>query len=311
MHEEQGTAEGYSHSREPKNSGIDQQLTTDYAKIVITVCVQAYGNYPLISTPHPIPDASQLLNLLLPNSRTVGPRNVYPPPAKPTQANNQGQKHRKATAGSYELNQRYPTSSNSAESSKQHETGSEHLPQQARTEMLTDYTREMSSHTSPSSSKRPKSISSEASQQEESHATTLTSIGVVYRRQSKKISVGNNPSSSKRPKSISSEASQQEESHATTLTSIGVVYRRQSKKISEDIYQQTTLLYRESFLPTDIETVQEMFVFGTVRVTFAINRFGNSKFNATSFAITDMMTSATVEISDIMTSPSDLATMVI
>ncbi|KZV50091.1 GDSL esterase/lipase-like [Dorcoceras hygrometricum] len=91
--------------------------------------------------------------------------------------------------------------------------------------------------------------------------------------------------------------------------------------ISEDIYQQTSLLYRESFLPTDIETVQEMFVFGTVHVTFAINRFGNSKFNATSFAInryddvsysrniryhfvtirfsdnghiTDMMTSATV-----------------
>ncbi|KZV18600.1 hypothetical protein F511_41830 [Dorcoceras hygrometricum] len=55
--------------------------------------------------------------------------------------------------------------------------------------------------------------------------------------------------------------------------------------ISEDIYQQTSLLYMESFLPTDIETVQEMFVFGTVRVTFAINRFGNSKFNATSFAI--------------------------
>ncbi|KZV06724.1 hypothetical protein F511_45795 [Dorcoceras hygrometricum] len=34
----------------------------------------------------------------------------------------------KATAGSYELNQRYPTPSNTVESSKQLKTGSEHLP---------------------------------------------------------------------------------------------------------------------------------------------------------------------------------------
>ncbi|KZV26377.1 hypothetical protein F511_38039 [Dorcoceras hygrometricum] len=118
------TAEGYNHSREPKNSGIDQQLTTDSAKIVAT-----------------------------------GPSNADPPPTKPTQATTQGPKHRKATAGSYELNQHYPTSSNLAESSKQHERGSEHLPQQARMEILTDYTREMSSHTSPASRKRPKAIS--------------------------------------------------------------------------------------------------------------------------------------------------------
>ncbi|KZV37601.1 protease Do-like 5, chloroplastic [Dorcoceras hygrometricum] len=45
----------------------------------------------------------------------------------------------------------------------------------------------MSSHTSPASSKRLKAISNEASQQEESNATTLTSIGAVYHRQSKKI----------------------------------------------------------------------------------------------------------------------------
>ncbi|KZV07173.1 hypothetical protein F511_45346 [Dorcoceras hygrometricum] len=93
------TAECYNHNREPKNSGIDQQLTTDSAKIVAT-----------------------------------GPSNADPPPAKPTQATTQGSKHRKATAGSYELNQRYPTPSNSAESSKQHKTGSEHLPQKSRTE---------------------------------------------------------------------------------------------------------------------------------------------------------------------------------
>ncbi|KZV44636.1 hypothetical protein F511_26095 [Dorcoceras hygrometricum] len=88
-----------------------------------------------------------------------GPSNTDPPPAKPTQATTQGPKHRKRNSWSYELNQRYPTPSNSAESSKQHKTGSEHLPQQARMEMLTYYTREMSSCTSPSSSKHQKAIS--------------------------------------------------------------------------------------------------------------------------------------------------------
>ncbi|KZV49539.1 hypothetical protein F511_29931 [Dorcoceras hygrometricum] len=93
------TAEGYNHNREPKNSGIDQQLTTDSARIVAT-----------------------------------GPSNADPPPLKTTKATTQGPKHIKATSGSYELNQLYPTPSNSAESSKQNKTGSEHLPQQARTE---------------------------------------------------------------------------------------------------------------------------------------------------------------------------------
>ncbi|KZV23881.1 hypothetical protein F511_20723 [Dorcoceras hygrometricum] len=68
------------------------------------------------------------------NDYKQGPSNADPPPAKPTQATTQGPKHRKATARSYELNQRYPTPSNSAEISKKHKTGSEHLPQQARTE---------------------------------------------------------------------------------------------------------------------------------------------------------------------------------
>ncbi|KZV35267.1 protein IQ-DOMAIN 1-like [Dorcoceras hygrometricum] len=98
-------------------------------------------------------------NLLCNNYYNQGPSNADPPPAKPTQATAQGPKNREATAGSYELNQHYPTPSNSAESSKQHKTGSEHLPQQARTKMLTDYTRDMSSRTSPASSKRPKAIS--------------------------------------------------------------------------------------------------------------------------------------------------------
>ncbi|KZV34109.1 hypothetical protein F511_43318 [Dorcoceras hygrometricum] len=99
------------------------------------------------------------LKSLCNNYYKQGPSNADPQPAKPTQATAQGPKHSKATAGSYELNQRYPTPSNSAESSKQHKTGSEHLPQQARTVMLTDYTREMSSRTSPASRKRPKAIS--------------------------------------------------------------------------------------------------------------------------------------------------------
>ncbi|KZV30035.1 hypothetical protein F511_19261 [Dorcoceras hygrometricum] len=53
--------------------------------------------------------------------------------------------------------------------------------------MLIDYRREMSSHTSPASRNHPKAASSEASQQEESSATTLTSIGAIYHRQSEKI----------------------------------------------------------------------------------------------------------------------------
>ncbi|KZV39007.1 alpha-glucan water dikinase, chloroplastic-like [Dorcoceras hygrometricum] len=45
----------------------------------------------------------------------------------------------------------------------------------------------MQQHASPASSKRPKAAPKEASQQEESNATTLTSIGAIYRRKSKKI----------------------------------------------------------------------------------------------------------------------------
>ncbi|KZV23017.1 BTB/POZ domain-containing protein [Dorcoceras hygrometricum] len=52
-----------------------------------------------------------------------GPINADPPPAKPTEATTQGPKHRKATAGSYKLDQRYSTPSNSTESSKQLKTG--------------------------------------------------------------------------------------------------------------------------------------------------------------------------------------------
>ncbi|KZV30921.1 RNA helicase [Dorcoceras hygrometricum] len=92
------------------------------------------------------------------------------------------------------------------------------------------------------------------------------------------------------------------------IGSVMVAENRLEDCISEDIYQRTSLLYRGSFLPTDIETVQEMFAdTRSVRLTFALNRFGNSKFNGTSFAInryddvsysrvTDMMTSALLKL---------------
>ncbi|KZV17013.1 hypothetical protein F511_27877 [Dorcoceras hygrometricum] len=51
-----------------------------------------------------------------------------------TQATTQEPKHKKATAGSYELDQRYSTPSNSTDSSKQHKAESEHLPQQTGAE---------------------------------------------------------------------------------------------------------------------------------------------------------------------------------
>ncbi|KZV52899.1 hypothetical protein F511_35585 [Dorcoceras hygrometricum] len=74
------------------------------------------------------------LKSLCNNYYKQGPSNADPPPAMPTQATAQEPEHRKATVGSYELDQRYSTPSNSTESSKQHKAGSEHLPQQARTE---------------------------------------------------------------------------------------------------------------------------------------------------------------------------------
>ncbi|KZV50579.1 squamosa promoter-binding-like protein 1 [Dorcoceras hygrometricum] len=78
------------------------------------------------------------LKSLCNNYYKQGPINADPPPAKPTQATAQGPKHRKATAGSYELNQRYPIPSNSTESSKHTRQGLNTYPP---TLMLTDYTK--------------------------------------------------------------------------------------------------------------------------------------------------------------------------
>ncbi|KZV24210.1 F-box/FBD/LRR-repeat protein [Dorcoceras hygrometricum] len=129
-----------------------------YASNNNTEQTQHYTYYPCQI--HAVKQAHIRTSNLLSNSYyKQGPSNADPQPAKPTQAIDQGPKHRKATAGSYEFNQCYSTPCNSAESSKQHKTGSEHLSQQARTEMLTEYKREMSSRTSLASSKRPNAIS--------------------------------------------------------------------------------------------------------------------------------------------------------
>ncbi|KZV26616.1 cucumisin-like [Dorcoceras hygrometricum] len=105
------------------------------------------------------------LKSLCNNYYKQGPSNADPPPAKPTQATPQGPNHRKATAGSYELRPALFYPYNSTESSKQTQ---ERLEANVR-----------------------KLYPNRASQQEESKATTLTSIGTVYRRQSKKIRTGN------------------------------------------------------------------------------------------------------------------------
>ncbi|KZV46116.1 hypothetical protein F511_12643 [Dorcoceras hygrometricum] len=90
------------------------------------------------------------------------PSNTDLTPDKPITTTNQETKHRKATAGSYELDQRYTIPSISTDSSKQ----------------------------TQASSKRPKAPPNEVSQQEESSATTLTSIESSYRRQSEKTRFG-------------------------------------------------------------------------------------------------------------------------
>ncbi|KZV50578.1 hypothetical protein F511_25300 [Dorcoceras hygrometricum] len=131
------------------------------------------------------------LKSLCNNYYKQGPSNADPPPAKPTQATAQGPKHRKATVGSYELNQRYPIPSNSTESSKQHKAGSEHLSQQARTEPDAYANRLHKGRCLRTPHQLQANVRklypNEASQQEESNDTTLTSIGVVYHWQLKKI----------------------------------------------------------------------------------------------------------------------------
>ncbi|KZV49638.1 hypothetical protein F511_08959 [Dorcoceras hygrometricum] len=183
-------------SREMRDTGVTRSVS------------EGHGNYPLglehsilsihskAHNPCSILSCKQAhirtSNLLCNNYYKQGPRNGDPPPAKPTQATTQGPKHRKATAGSYELNQRYPTPSNSAESSKQHKTGSEHLPQQARSEIRRFQTTEGRCLRTPHQLQANvrKVVPNEASQQEESNATTLALVGAIYHRQSKKIGFG-------------------------------------------------------------------------------------------------------------------------
>ncbi|KZV56780.1 hypothetical protein F511_36100 [Dorcoceras hygrometricum] len=88
------------------------------------------------------------------------PSNTDITPVKPNTDTNSGTVTQKPRIGSYKLNPSLSYPSNTTEGSKQ------------------------------STSKHPKAAPNEASQQEESNATTLTSIGAVYRRQSKKIRFG-------------------------------------------------------------------------------------------------------------------------
>ncbi|KZV56891.1 hypothetical protein F511_15810 [Dorcoceras hygrometricum] len=102
------------------------------------------------------------------------PRNTDLTPATPNTNTSSGTVTQKPRIGSYELNKICPTL----------------LIQQKALSKAQDYRREMSSHTSPASCKLPKAVPNEASQQEESSATTLTSVGAIYRQQSEKISSG-------------------------------------------------------------------------------------------------------------------------
>ncbi|KZV58136.1 protein IQ-DOMAIN 1-like [Dorcoceras hygrometricum] len=139
---------------------------------------EVYGSYPLVLNRH--------LDLT---------------PSKPIINTSLGTVTQKPRIGSYELNQICPTflTQQKALSKAQGRIFNTYPRSYLNgrrnpTLMLTDYTREMSLHTSPASSKRPKAVSNEASQQEESNTTTLTSIGAFYHRQSKKIRISSSKS---------------------------------------------------------------------------------------------------------------------
>ncbi|KZV34365.1 hypothetical protein F511_36135 [Dorcoceras hygrometricum] len=131
------------------------------------------------------------------NSGHGGPSNTDLTPAKPNINTNSGTVTQKPRIGSYELNQICPTlltqqkALNEAQGRIFNTYQTSYLnDRQNPTLMLTEYTREMSLHTSPASRKPPEAVPNEASQQEESSATTLTSIGAIYRRKSEKIWFG-------------------------------------------------------------------------------------------------------------------------
>ncbi|KZV41549.1 Flap endonuclease GEN-like protein [Dorcoceras hygrometricum] len=75
-----------------------------------------------------------------------------------------------------------------------------------------------------------KQYPNEASQQEESNATSIALVGAAYRWKSKKIREQSQVQASFR-KQYPNEASQQEESNATSIALVGAAYRWKSKKI--------------------------------------------------------------------------------
>ncbi|KZV18814.1 hypothetical protein F511_31680 [Dorcoceras hygrometricum] len=162
---------------------------------------EVYGSYPLVLNRHPgkmsnteniqqckaYTAASIIIHaqsnavkqahirtssLLCHNYYNRVPSNTDLKPAKPNTNTSSGTVTQKSRIGSYELNQICPTLL----------TRQKALNKAQR--------KEMSSHTSPASRKLPKAAPNESSQQEESSAATLTSIGAVYRRQSERIRFG-------------------------------------------------------------------------------------------------------------------------
>ncbi|KZV48153.1 hypothetical protein F511_23954 [Dorcoceras hygrometricum] len=188
--------------------------------------VEVYGSYPLVLNRHPgkmsntehiqqykaytaasinIHAQSKAVkqahictsNLLCYNYYNRVPSNTDLTPAKPNTNTISGTVTQKPRIGSYKLNQICPTlltqqkALNKAQGRIFDAYPTSYLNGRRNpTLMLTNYRREMSSHTSPASHKHPKAVPNEASQQEESSATTLTSIEAVYRQQSEKIRFG-------------------------------------------------------------------------------------------------------------------------
>ncbi|KZV48106.1 hypothetical protein F511_15761 [Dorcoceras hygrometricum] len=136
---------------------------------------EVYGSYPLILNRHPAYTAAIIIthaqskavkqahirtsSLPSNNYNKAVPSNIDLTPAKPNTDSSSRIVAQKLRIGSYNLNQIFPT----------------------------PLTQQKALSKAQASRKFPKVVSNEASQQEESNATTLTSIGTVYHRHSKKI----------------------------------------------------------------------------------------------------------------------------
>ncbi|KZV34366.1 hypothetical protein F511_36136 [Dorcoceras hygrometricum] len=120
---------------------------------------EVYESYPLVLNKHPGTHRSNTTRHKRHGYNRV-PRNTDLTPAKPNTNTSSGTVTQKPRIGSYELNQICPTL----------------------------ITQQKALNKAQASRKPPEAITNKASQQEESSATTLTSIGDIYHRQSEKIS---------------------------------------------------------------------------------------------------------------------------